>query len=369
MYFDHEFSKKYVQILNAEYDLPETTPKLVEQIIGEHLKELALYRRDYPTGVILEFDSLEDLRSFDPGFIDTFNSSFFDNICGVLNCMPQDVQDVRMVKKGINNMSFAFTINDTRYVYRHPVALEAEGVDRASEYRIETLAQELGVDDLLVYLHPTEYWRISRFVTRTREFDCQNKEDLRMAFDLIRPLHTSDSSVDRTIDYYEKTQHLIDRLKGSSRLSFPDFAELEARNKLLHGYLTQDYEQNSHYMTLQHHSFFASNLLIDNEGLHLIDWEYASRGDYATDLAGPLIGARYTIEEIEELCAFYLGHDPTPVEFRHCLAFVSVLAFYWLLWSLDDEERHSPTTEPLDNFYRCAKTTGRQAEFLYRNEG
>jgi CTP:phosphocholine cytidylyltransferase-like protein/thiamine kinase-like enzyme len=367
MYFDREFSRKYVEILNAEYDLPETAPKLVEQIIGEHLKELALYRHDYPGDTILEFDTIEDLRSFDPGFIDTFNSFFFNNICDVLGCMPQDITDVSLIKKGANNMSFAFSVNGARYVYRHPVALQAEGVDRTVEHQIKIIARELNIDDLLVSMHPTEFWKISRFVAKTREFDYGSPDDLRAAFDLIRPLHTSGRTVNRTVDYHKKTQRLIARLKGTARLSFPDFAELDARNKLLHDYLMKDYERDSRYTSLQHHSFFAQNLLIDNEGFHLIDWEYASMGDYATDLAGLLIDSGYNEEQIEDACALYLGHEPSPAELRHCLAFISVFAFYWFLWSLDDEERNGPSTEPLDNFYRCAKIAGKRAEALYRD--
>jgi CTP:phosphocholine cytidylyltransferase-like protein/thiamine kinase-like enzyme len=368
MYFDREFSRRYIEILDAEYDLPETAPKLIEQIIGEHLKDLALYRCDHPAGTILEFDSLEDLRSFDPGFIDTFNSLFFTNICSVFACDIQDVLDVQLIKKGINNMSFAFSVRGTRYVYRHPIALQAEGVDREVEYQIETLAQELGVGDLLIYMHPTEFWKISRHVTTTRRFDSRNRDDLRAVFDLIRPLHTSGKSVGKLVDYYEKTQHLIERLKGTSRLGFSDFAELNARNNLLHEYLIRDYEQAERYISLQHHSIFASNLLIDDKGLYIIDWEYASMGDYATDLAGSLIDADFDMRETEEACALYLGYKPSPTEFRHCLAFISVFAFYWLLWSLDDEERNGPTTEPLDSYYRCAKRVGQWAEALFKDE-
>jgi thiamine kinase-like enzyme len=144
--------------------------------------------------------------------------------------------------------------------------------------------------------------------------------------------------------------------------------EFDARNNLLHDYLIKDYAQDNCYTSLQHHSFFAQNLLIDNEGFHLIDWEYASMGDYATDLAGLLIDAGYNEKQIEEACALYLGHEPSLAELRHCLAFISVFAFYWLLWSLDDEEHNGPSTEPLDNYYRCTKIAGKRAEALYLSE-
>lgn len=68
VYFDRTFSRRFLQILEQEYDLPETRQLLWERIYMKHLKELPMYIRKYPSGVILEFDTLEDLRQFDPSW-------------------------------------------------------------------------------------------------------------------------------------------------------------------------------------------------------------------------------------------------------------------------------------------------------------
>ena len=70
-YFDREFSERFVRILEDEYDLPETAGKLWEHLYVEHIKELDMVARRYPEGTIFEFDSLDEVREFDPLFLIT----------------------------------------------------------------------------------------------------------------------------------------------------------------------------------------------------------------------------------------------------------------------------------------------------------
>jgi len=69
VFWDTCFSKRFLSILEAEYDLPQTQDKLWEAIYMEHLSELTLYLKKYSSGIIYEFDDLEDLCRFDPSYI------------------------------------------------------------------------------------------------------------------------------------------------------------------------------------------------------------------------------------------------------------------------------------------------------------
>lgn len=68
VYWNRTFSKRFLEILESEYDFPQTRDLLWEKIYMKHLDELALYIRKYPDGVIYEFDSLDDLCKFDPAY-------------------------------------------------------------------------------------------------------------------------------------------------------------------------------------------------------------------------------------------------------------------------------------------------------------
>lgn len=85
-FFDETFSATFRKILERVYQRPSTVGKLWESIYIDHIKELDMVMRRYPAGIINEFDSLDELRGFDPSFIENVDSEVFDNIVAVLGC-------------------------------------------------------------------------------------------------------------------------------------------------------------------------------------------------------------------------------------------------------------------------------------------
>lgn len=69
VYWNREFSSRFIKFLEKEYDDPDTRQMYWENIYMEHIPELPLYIRRYPEGVVREFDSLKELCQFDPSYI------------------------------------------------------------------------------------------------------------------------------------------------------------------------------------------------------------------------------------------------------------------------------------------------------------
>lgn len=63
------FSQRFLSILEKEYDDPKTKGLLWENIYLNHLHELTLYIKKYPSNIIYEFDSLDELCEFDSSYI------------------------------------------------------------------------------------------------------------------------------------------------------------------------------------------------------------------------------------------------------------------------------------------------------------
>ena len=86
----------------------------------DHIDDLDMVVKRYDPSIIFEFDSLDEVRDFDPAFIENVDSRIFDNICSVLECSPADIRDIEPIKQGLTNLSFRFTVAGSPYVYRHP---------------------------------------------------------------------------------------------------------------------------------------------------------------------------------------------------------------------------------------------------------
>ena len=62
---DQKFSSKLLHLIEDAYDTPEIRPMLWEHIYMQHINEFNLYMKKYDPGIILEFDSVKELASFD----------------------------------------------------------------------------------------------------------------------------------------------------------------------------------------------------------------------------------------------------------------------------------------------------------------
>lgn len=85
-FWSEPFSRKFLEILEREYARPETKGKLWEHIFREHLRELPMKIRKYNSEDIYEFDSLDELREFDPKYKISSGSAVLKAAAGRLGC-------------------------------------------------------------------------------------------------------------------------------------------------------------------------------------------------------------------------------------------------------------------------------------------
>ena len=359
-YWDRAFSQAFVALLDRIYDDPETAPKLWEDIYAEHIGELPpLVLRPYDKGVIWEFDSLDELREFDPDFIDNVDSSIMDNICGVLDCAKGAIRSIVPIKQGLTNLSFRFDVDGKTYVYRHPGAGTDEIINRESETFSQDVARRLGIDDTFIHEDPIEGWKISAFIDGCEPFDYHNDDHLRRSMEIARRLHGCSETSPWDFDVYQKAVEIVGMLKTRP---FEDFDELAAMAAELY----EDVCADGVEPCLCHNDFYEPNFLVKGKEMHLIDWEYSAMSDYASDLGTFVCCSDYDIDDALRAFRFYFGREPTPEEARHCLAYVGISAYYWFVWALYKDDSGEPVGEWLYLWYRAAKKFGHVAVDLYR---
>ncbi|MFR8784800.1 phosphotransferase [Slackia sp.] len=352
VYFDRAFSRTFVRILEAEYDLPVTAGKLWEEIYVDHIKELDMVVRPYEDGIIHEFDSLDELREFDPHFLSNVDSEVFDNIVAVLGCDKNDIHDVYPLKQGLTNLSCHFAIGNDEYVYRHPGVGTEYIIDREAELVAQSLAKDLGLDDTYIFEDPQRGWKISRFIPNARQLDPKDASQVKRAMEMARRLHESPMKTQRTFDFYDesvKYTKLLEELKG--RVDIAGFEEMAKKAACLKAFI--DADDARHCLT--HNDFFCLNFLIDEQDkMYLIDWEYSGMSDYASDFGTFVVCCELTREEAEDALAYYFGRTPTFAERCHNFAHVAMAGWCWYVWSLFKEAQGECVGEWLYIYYRYA---------------
>ena len=366
-YWDRAYSRAFTEVLDEVYDHPDTAGKLWEDIYAEHVERLPMVMRKYRHGVIWEFDSLDELKAFDPDFISNVDSQIMDNICSVLDCERAQITDIVPIKQGLTNLSFRFKVGGSEYVYRHP----GRGTDEIINRRCETASQEaaraLGIDTTYIYEDPDSGWKVSHYLEGRVELDYHDWDRVAQAMDMARTLHRSGVDTGYPYDMYEAMLKNIKLIDSGHRTTFKDFDDLLAmatelnEKALAHGART----------CLCHNDFYGPNFLVADDGdIQLIDWEYSGMSDYASDL-GVFVCCcdSYDYDDVMRVLALYFEGTPEPEDLFHCLAYFSVVGFYWFIWALYKEDCGDPVGEFLYLWYRYAKLFGAKARELAEELG
>lgn len=119
VFWSEEYSKKFLSILMKEYDKPETADKLWETIYIEHIDELRMDIRKYPSDFIFEFDTLDELREFDETYVKDTRSKILKKIANELGITEEKITGIKSFKDK-NNAAAGFLFNagrEYRYYY------------------------------------------------------------------------------------------------------------------------------------------------------------------------------------------------------------------------------------------------------------
>lgn len=120
VFWDENFSEKFIKILEGEYDKEETKNLLWEDIYIDHINELPMRMRKYPIGEIYEFDTLDELRKFDPTYVNDTRSAILKSIAEKLNVREADIGVIKSFKdKDESAAGFTFMVFDTNYRYSY----------------------------------------------------------------------------------------------------------------------------------------------------------------------------------------------------------------------------------------------------------
>lgn len=324
----------------------------------EDFWEIALYRhgkmiipaRVVHTSNVVEINTYEQLRELD-GESDHLKSDALDVIANVLACRTDDIVDITVLKKGMTNRSFLFSVNAQKYIMRIPGEGTDQLINRAQEADVFRVISGLGLCDDPVYINPENGYKITKFLEGVRVCDSTSIPDLKRCMKKLRTFHEMKLQVGHTfdifgqIDFYE---NLWDEVPSAYRdykqtkenvRSLIPFIESQPKSWCLthvdavpDNFLFYAPTSPASFLEQKGNDRVKSEKNID-ESLQLTDWEYSGMQDPHVDLAMFAIYSYYDKKQIDRLMNIYFGHEPDHNTKAKIYAYVAACGLLWSNWT------------------------------------
>lgn len=384
-FFTEEFSRKFLFILEEEYEKPETRNKLWETIFTEHLDKLPMKIQKYNSGDIYEFDTLDELRRFDGEYLEHSGSVLMQKIatkngcsesrirrirpvynekgelvgmrflCAeepkeyyfqeqvpafrdiallakVLKVAENEVKQIGTLKTGMTNHSFLFECYQKKYIIRIPGAGTESMINRVGEAAVYNIIRDRQIGDPVIYIDPYRGYKISEYMEGARVCNPQSEEDVAKCMKLLRDFHEMRLVTKNEFDLFAQID-LYESLWNGSASVYGDYDKTKRDVWSLKDYLGKQHIEK----TLTHIDAVCDNFLLyqssnGKEGVRLIDWEYAGMQDPHVDIAMFCIYAGYEKAQIDKTINLYFQDDEERSVVIKIYCYIAICGLLWSNW-------------------------------------
>lgn len=338
-YWSKNFSKAFVRLAIKNRYSKRYSKLVWERLYKDNIKKMPkMFNDNFPNGSIFEFDSLKDVKDFDKKFI--AKSEIIDNIVRILKCNRDDVGNFKLIKGGLTNITFSFTVNKKRYFYRHPGQGTEQIISRSHERICCEYAKKIHLDSSYIYMDAKRGFKISHFISKYRYPKASSVSDTKKVATLLKKLHNYNKKVDWSFEPISAAIKIQKKLKTKTLSEFRDnnriLASIQKFNDFSKRYKTR--------RCFCHCDSYFTNFLIANKNkMYLVDWEYAAMADPAVDIATYIMRAGWTVTKAIKFIKFYLGDNCTSEAIKHYLYYVVIISYYWIIWGLQRKENNAKT--------------------------
>lgn len=293
-------------------------------------KEMQVWAKTVDDTEAIEIDTYEQLREFDSNS-GQLKTDALDVICKVLNVSEEKVHHISILKKGMTNRSFLFECGK-KYIMRIPGEGTDRLIDRSQEYKVYQVLAKKGISDTVIYMNPTNGYKISEFFQGARCCDPYNMEDIERCMAKLRALHDMKLEVEHEFDLYGKIE-LYESFWNGEPSIYRDYEETKSKIFLLKPFVDQCRKNKC----LTHIDAVSDNFLFvkDEDGMEqiiLIDWEYAGMQDPHVDLAMFSIYSFYGREYIDKLIDVYFQGKCELLVRIKIYCYIAICGLLWSNW-------------------------------------
>ena len=144
----------------------------------------------------------------------------------------------------------------------------------------------------------------------------------------MKALHSSYIFVGSGFDYQLEAEKIITTQKSINASTFREFFNEREAMIPIFNFLEHDKWQ----VSLCHNDLYEPNLLVKNNSLNVIDWEFAGDSDIGFDICKLFAVNNPPFEEIDYWLEGYFGRKTTDQEKTHLISCAAVIYYYWYIW-------------------------------------
>lgn len=353
VYFDRTFSQKLVPLLEEFYHRPGTENFYWEHILIHNLNSLVMYLYKQPENTVYEFENLEELRQFDTKYQNHSENEALEHIASIFQIPESQITGIRCLKSGMTNKSFLFTVDQKDYIFRVPGLGTEELINRCQEKTVYEAIKDLHLSDTIIHFDGKTGYKISRYYKDSRNCDPENNAEVDACMKVLSKFHQSGIQVAHSFDLRERIQFYETLCNQHHAIQFEDYNEVRPNMQIL-----LDWLDNLNIPKVLAHidSVFANFLILSDNSIRLIDWEYAGMADPLIDPAMFAIYAYYDEAQTDRLLKSYLGRPPVLQETFRYYSYIALSGFLWALWAEYKIALGEEFGEYTLKMYRYAKT-------------
>ena len=287
---------------------------------------MTLPARVFPAGEALEINTYEQLRELDSSS-GNLQAGAIAAICKVFGLQPDEITDIAVLKKGMTNRSFLFSVRGEQYIMRIPGEGTDKLINRRQEARVYVAIRGKDLCDDPVYINAETGYKITRYLPGVRVCDPEKEEDLQCCMAKLREFHRMHLQVEHRFDLWAQID-FYESLWPSPQSMYRDFAETKAAVLGLKPWVDAKPKEEC----LTHIDAVCDNFLFYEDDVQLTDWEYAGMQDPHVDLAMFAVYSAFDRAKLDHLIDLYFEeHCPQETRIKiYC--YVAACGLLWSNW-------------------------------------
>jgi len=330
VFLSRPFSENFAAVIEEYHKKPGKENYMWENVYIDELQHFDLYINKQDDNNVYEFESLEELRQFDPDYAMRTQNALIETIRNVFNVTENEIVGIKTLKAGMTNRSFVFSVKGKSYIFRLPGEGTEYLINRKREQKVYAAIKNLGISDEVAFFDENTGYKITVFFEGARNTCAQNPEDLELSMEVLRKFHQSCLQVEHSFDIDMEISRYYVLCNERNAIRFAD--NEETYNKMKH--LMKFIKNMSIPQVLCHIDCNPDNFLRLADGaIKIIDWEYAGMCDPIMDISMYSIYSYYSKSEMDDLLRLYLQREPENDETARLYIYAALGGYLWALWT------------------------------------